>query len=287
VYVTGEDAAVAPYTGFSYGTVAYDAATGSQLWSATYGSHEAAFGIAVSPDGSTVFVTGEGDSGFVTVAYNAATGAQLWSRVDQGIAGPVGAIAVSPRGSAVFVTGQYNSTTSYGYATVSYNGLTGKTRWTRIYRPAVGAGGTTATAIAVNPAGTRVFVTGTDTSTSASRWYATVAYNAATGARLWVRRDASRGYLPAPVVALSRTGATVYLAYSYNDAYYAVEAVSAATGARRWRSIDTRLAEGSPDSIAVGPAAASPSVFVTGTSLFGTSSLTGPSFQYATVAYRG
>ena len=104
---------------------------------------------------------------------------------------------------------------------------------------------------------------------------------------LWVRHDASRGYLPAPVLALSPNGATVYLAYSYNDAYYAVEAVDAAAGARRWRSIDTRLAEGSPDSIAVGPAGAGVSVFVTGTSLFGTNSLTGPSFQYATVAYRG
>ncbi len=41
-------------------TVAYDAATGKRLWAAPVasGSQFGAFDVVVSPDGSTVFVTG-------------------------------------------------------------------------------------------------------------------------------------------------------------------------------------------------------------------------------------
>lgn len=288
VFVTGEDEVGSAASGYSYGTVAYNAVTGAQLWTATYGAQAAATGIAVSPDGSTVFVTGsmrpsgsDSSTDFATVAYDAAAGTQLWARLYQGPAGTSGAyatgIAAAPHGSAVLVTGGTSSGTSNGYATVSYDGATGQTRWTRIYQQPGSAGGTSATAVVLNPAGTKVIVTGRDASPSAHGTYATVAYRAATGTRLWTRRDASRGFLTSPAEAMSPDGAMVYLTYSYNDASYAVEAVNAATGARRWRHLDGSLAQGVPDSIAVRP----PGVFVTGSSLFGSGN------QYATVAYPG
>jgi len=82
VFVTGMVAAGTsqnPRT--SYGTVAYRAATGAQVWSSVYsgpesqGTDEAAQ-VAVSPDGSRVFVTGRspaanGTINYATLAYHA------------------------------------------------------------------------------------------------------------------------------------------------------------------------------------------------------------------------
>ena len=67
VFVTGESSGNGGYT-YDYATIAYDAATGTKLWTQRYpGSPDGAHAIAVSPDGSQLFVTG---SGFVTIAYS-------------------------------------------------------------------------------------------------------------------------------------------------------------------------------------------------------------------------
>ncbi len=110
VFVTGW----MTYAKTQYETIAFDAATGTLLWSARYGAGigGGARHIGVSPDGSKVFVTGESspnprDTDFATVAYDAATGSQLWASLygptdsDTGTA----ALGVSPDGSTVFVTG--------------------------------------------------------------------------------------------------------------------------------------------------------------------------------------
>jgi hypothetical protein len=64
------------------------AVPGGQLWASLYdgpaGTGGYAFAVAVSPDGATVFVTGNsfgGASGtdYDTVAYDAATGARRWA----------------------------------------------------------------------------------------------------------------------------------------------------------------------------------------------------------------
>src|SRR5260221_1789005 len=70
-----------------YATVAYDASSGAQRWASRYNgpgnSLDLPLAISVSPDGATIFVTGEsiGASGtydYATIGYSAATGAQLW-----------------------------------------------------------------------------------------------------------------------------------------------------------------------------------------------------------------
>jgi outer membrane protein assembly factor BamB len=119
-----------------YATVAYDAATGAQLWAKDYsgpghGDDQAA-SVAVSPTGNAVYVTGESWGkaqvyDYATIAYDAATGAQLWvTRYDgpANIGGQATAVVASPGGSTVFVTGQAASG-SGDYATVAYNASTG------------------------------------------------------------------------------------------------------------------------------------------------------------------
>ena len=89
VYVTGITRKTA--TGLrNEVTVAYNAATGKQLWLARYqgkGHHPRGStgvpSITVSPDGATVYVAGDlargtGHNDYLVLAYNAATGAQLW-----------------------------------------------------------------------------------------------------------------------------------------------------------------------------------------------------------------
>src|SRR5207248_3211696 len=121
VFITGVSAEA--LTGYDYATVAYDASSGVTRWAARY-SHvssfqtEGASALGLSPDGSTVFVTGRSDYDYATVAYDASTGASLWV-ARYGYPAEFNnlafALGVSPDGSTVFVTGG----SSYDYATVA------------------------------------------------------------------------------------------------------------------------------------------------------------------------
>lgn len=56
-----------------FATAAYDSATGTRRWAALYGTpgqYNVAVSIAVSPDSSKVFVTGESGNDAMTLAYN-------------------------------------------------------------------------------------------------------------------------------------------------------------------------------------------------------------------------
>ena len=139
-YVTGDSIGSGGDTDFA--TVAYDAANGARIWVGRYKGvsqfDDNARAIAVSPDGTLVFVTGEsyaiGTSyDYATVAYDAASGAQVWVERYNGEADQVdvpSAIGVSPDGTRVYVTGYTSgSTTSEDYATVAYDAVTGDQLW--------------------------------------------------------------------------------------------------------------------------------------------------------------
>jgi hypothetical protein len=88
-----------------------------------------------------------------------------------------GSLVVNAAGTRVYVTGASpGRTTGYDYATVAYSAATGRQLWVRRYN-SPGSGWDWAVSIAVNAAGTAVFVTGNT---------GTVAYSAATGGQLWV-----------------------------------------------------------------------------------------------------
>jgi hypothetical protein len=300
VFVTGTSR-VAPARS-DYATAAYDAATGAQRWASRYsgppGHADSARSVAVSPDGATVFVTGGSPAGpagttsgldYATVAYNAATGAQRWASRYNGPANGYDsafAVAVSPEWATVFVTGTSQGATSIrDYATVAYNAATGAQRWARRYNGPQNKEDF-AVAVAAGPGGGSVFVTGTSTGAASGEDYATLAYNAATGAPRWISRyNAPANRLDgASSLAVSPGGATVFVTGASRGATsgfdYATVAYNAATGARRWvsRYNGPRNKDDFAVSVAAGPGGRS--VFVTGSSPGATSSV-----DYATVAY--
>src|SRR6185437_1218188 len=122
--------------------------SGEQRWVARYlrpdGNGSPPTGIAVSPDSSTVFVTGSdrvtttSASDYTTIAYNGTTGAQRWvaryngpGKQDDGAED----IAVSPDGTQVFVTGRSDggSTTRADFATIAYSATNGSQLWVARY----------------------------------------------------------------------------------------------------------------------------------------------------------
>jgi DNA-binding beta-propeller fold protein YncE len=221
VFVTGGSDG-GPATGDDYATAAYSAAAGGQLWASRYsgaGDHaDIARSVAVSPGGSRVFVTGESHGrgtgeDYATLAYSAATGRQLWVSRYNGPANRYDAassVAVSPRGGRVYVTGTSRRLTlRTADATIAYSAATGKQLWVSRYNgPADGSSG--ASAVAVSPAGTTVYVTG-GTAGPTGADYATVAYSAAAGTQLWASRYNGPDNEPdgACCLAVSPDGTTV------------------------------------------------------------------------------
>lgn len=166
-------------------TIAYNATTGAQSWLASYNSgfnfDDYVQALAVSPDGTKVFVTGVSTVGTVaTVAYNATTGAQLWVKRFFGSAGR--AITVSPDSSKVFITG--GNGTNGDYLTTAYQASTGTRLWTATWAGPDGLNDA-ANAIGVTPDGSRVIVSGYNVTNERGYEWLTVAYSASTGAQLW------------------------------------------------------------------------------------------------------
>jgi len=209
VYVTG---GLYDQGAFDYGTIAYSAATGSQLWVSRYngGGEDTAKRLVVSPDGSKVFVTGTANNDYGTVAYNATNGAQLWvNRYNGGTNDSANDLAVSPDGTKLFVTGLIGN----GYlfptaaATVGYNTANGAQRWARIYS---GLGSAAAQSIEMKPDGTKVYIAGATGGANPSD-YATVAYSATDGAPGWnaTYNGPANGYDAATSLAVSADASKV------------------------------------------------------------------------------
>jgi len=157
----------------------------------------AAFAAAVALTASAP--AGGAAPGAVAWAAQQAPGARLWVARYNGGANSEGfaysmavSMAVSPDGSRVFVTGKSEGrTTGYDYAPVAYSTATGGQLWVRRYSGA-GNRADIARSVAVSPGGSRVFVTGESRGRGTFEDYATVAYDAATGRRLWVGQPLQR-----------------------------------------------------------------------------------------------
>lgn len=266
--------------GSDFATVRYDAATGARQWASsppapTAHGYQNAGSIAVSPDGSTVFVTGVSGSDLLspskvmTIAYSAQTGAQLWLRRYGGATQAV-SLAVNQNGGAVYVTG-YGPGRSGGddYVTIAYNASTGSRTWVARYNgPANGIDH--ASAVAVSGDGREVAVTGSSQGAlkGLNMDYATVAYRAANGTPLWIKRyhgpqqdDGAADLAFGPDGKLFVTGSSG----RYNGSAYATIAYTAAQGRQLWVSRYGTPGRQSSGAVGVAVAQSGGQLYVTGT----------------------
>ncbi|HEX9235892.1 MAG TPA: PQQ-binding-like beta-propeller repeat protein [Actinomycetota bacterium] len=232
------------------------AAPGDVRWVARYSGVSGAGGdpaaIAASPDGTRIFVTGTSPGhldDFATVAYDAATGAQLWAaRYDGPAHGDdlAADIAVSPDGSKVFVTGQSadsNASTGFidwAYETLAYDAATGTRLWARRYD--VAGQQDVPVAVAVNPKGTLVYVSGH------SGGWTGIAYSLSTGDRKWLKHDSSHSL---GSMAVSHDGSKLFLIEDHGAGSGVVFGFKAGTGAQLWTAdfgANASAVTGAPDS---------------------------------------
>jgi hypothetical protein len=302
VFVTGQSVGTAGNGTPDYATIAYDSSTGATLWVRRYDVpsiqlNDEARALVVSPDGTKVFVSGgsfgsTGTSDYLTIAYDASSGARLWIRRYNGpvIDGELSydyadALAVSPDGNRVFVTGQSGKNNEPDYATVAYEASSGTTVWVRRYNgPANGAD--FAGAVAVSSDARTVFVTGSSYGSTSNADFATVAYDASTGRRLWGKRydGPISGTDGGNSIVVSNDGSEVFVGGrsggSESQVDYAVLAYDASFGTELWVSRYNGPASTSDLAAALGMSPDGTTLFVTG----GTDSPT-PAPDYATVAY--
>jgi DNA-binding beta-propeller fold protein YncE len=290
---------------FGYTTVGYDSKTGRQLWARRFNgpgkSVDLPAGIAVSPDGRIVFVTGKsghafGVDDYATIAYRASTGRRLWLRRYHAPAGSAvaKALVVSPDGKTVFVTGSgggRNTTAAFSggkYTTIAYNAATGARRWLSHFSQA--NTDSNPNNMAISPDGQTLYVTGQSTDLTGHRDYLTVAYNAATGAMRWFARYNGRANRidNAWAVVVAPDGKTVYVTGgsrgSSSDTDFATVAYNAATGEQRW--VSRYNGPGNASDVA-GSLAITPdgrTLIVSGPSHPPSSGL-GKNLGYATIAY--
>jgi hypothetical protein len=258
VYVTGITTTAAG--DMDYVTLGYRG-DGRALWQQTYagpraGGLDSPFGIAVTPDGSTLAVTGwsdsvtEYDADYATVAYDLRHKKVrlAWVARYDGIGAHKSdrAMAVAADDSRVYVTGDSYAGTGgagYDYATVAYAVSSGAQEWAS--RWSGGRGGFNSP-VAVEVAGSRVVVTGQSSAASSDDGNdaGTVAMDAASGQRRWAASygparhdDLARG------LAVSPDGATAYVVTMDTPlvpytalSRLSVVAYDTATGAVRWQS---------------------------------------------------
>lgn len=293
VFVTGASHGSSS-SGLDYATIAYDAADGSKLWLRRFdgsaGDDDYASAVTARSDGASVFVTGSAPdvSGerFATIAYDAVTGAKLWSRRYGTRAVPV-AMVLSPDASRVVVTGTERGSGSADFATVAYDAATGAKLWIKRYDGPSG-GSDWVTAAGESPDGGRIFVTGGSYASTGATDFTTIAYDAATGSKLWGTRYRGPGdeYDYPSGLVVSPDGTKVFVAgsdWGLVEYDYAVIAYDALTGAQVWEERHDGPGGGYDFASSI---AASPSgrrVYVTGGSR---DDGPGVDHDYETVAFR-
>jgi hypothetical protein len=224
VFVTGQSSHSTVANSFDYATVAYDASTGAQRWVRRFNgpddSNDVPLSVALSPDGTRVFVTGTSLSfttsfDTVTIAYDATTGARIWRKrfngapngVDEGFD-----VVAGPDGAAVFVTGEsYSKSNDFDFMTIAYDASTGASMW-KVRFDGVSHGADYPSEMAIGPDGGTVFITGA-TTYGPDRDYGTIAYDASDGTTRWAARYAGpyNGDAVGQAIAVSPDGGRVFV----------------------------------------------------------------------------
>jgi len=229
--------------------IGYDAATGRQRqWRRYYTNVRHAYaeleGVAVSPDGSTVYVAADAGAllpssfSLLLLAYRATTRTLKWAtrymnRYSGGNhAGGAfgGPIVPGPGGGAVYVAGTVSSKAGHHVAaTFAFRAATGRCLWLAP-DSARGGGGK----VAVTPGGRTVIFVG-DRTGDAVGGYLIACYDARTGATRWTRRAPVPGNAPDETAGLviDPQGDAAFVASS-NGGDYDLAAWSAASGTVLW-----------------------------------------------------
>lgn len=282
VYVSATDGLDSRYV------LAYDAATGADLWTVQAPKAEGYYGggLVVSPDGSTLVVTETNTvddlycdaDGFITTAYDAADGTVKWTSTygvagAHAICGTAAGIGMSPDGSTVYVTGYGgagNHRFTYRAVTIAYDTATGGQTWAVEDNGISTLAGDSKVALGVDPDGSTVYIAGDDCSDYPSCATSTIAYDAATGARRWISRYDGGGRSYTGDLAVSPDGSGVFITGSVALPCYAgctfseydapLVAYDPETGAERWA---TTFPNNGGSALAVSPD--SSSLFLAGT----------------------
>jgi DNA-binding beta-propeller fold protein YncE len=199
-------------------TIGYEATSGVVLWNRRYdgtrSSWESAHAISISPDGSRLYVVGvtdvRGTEDYLTLAYDAKTGDLLWRRIhrERLYEYPFG-LAVASDGETLLVSGDAGSK----FLTLAYS-ADGVELWNRTFHP---PGGVSFRSIALAPDGSAAYITGRHDDNAS-----TVAYEVASGQRMWTRDDAS----VEPHTIMSKpTGRVAYIAGTTLDSDFFVAAI--------------------------------------------------------------
>jgi PQQ-like domain len=203
--------------------VALDAATGAQRWWIENGSvnPQALHPVALSADGTQLAITGTTSNASGTGASAAvldlttADGHVLWTSAYDAAPGEADtgrAIAFRPDGGAVYITGDSNINQGTNrYLTVAFDTRNGSQLWAQLY---FNGDTDAATALAVAPDGSTVYVTGASVAPLPSRNedFATIAYDSTTGAQEWLSRYSPPGNDLAEAIRLSPDGSRIYVA---------------------------------------------------------------------------
>ncbi|MEV4112405.1 S8 family serine peptidase [Nonomuraea sp. NPDC049695] len=252
LFVTGLSAGTDD-TGNDAVTIAYDTASGAELWVARHtgpgNGSDWSNAVTVSPDGKSVYITGmttlgeAGKEDYFTIAYDAANGERTWL---QHFDGPGGGtddarkIGLSPDGAKLFVTGQSSGPSGTGLAdwgTVAYNAATGEQLWTGRYN-GTGNGTDIPSGMAVDAKA--VYVTGSADNGSTQTDVTTIAYDLATGKELWTDRydGPAHGSDTPHAITLAPGGGKLYVTGNTEGegtrSDFTTIAYDPATGQRSW-----------------------------------------------------
>ena len=260
VFITGQWDVSADFTTSRFGTVAYDSATGEEVWTKTFQDPTPGFdygnALVVAPDSATIFVTGNSTTGYRTFAHAAADGSVVWNSTFPGVDEQGGEdIELSPDGTRVYVVGTTPDIVASAYGVVAYNTATGAQVWSATYRPPE-CTNNQGYALAVGPNGD-IFVTGLvgNCLGIARQDYGTAAFTAA-GVSRWSVRYAGDPAIQSPQynsayrIAADPDGSRVYVSGFSSQATqegtalipiastgdYATVAYNVADGTQAWAS---------------------------------------------------
>ena len=214
---------------------------GSLLWDARAkrGKYDSATDVAVSADGSRVFVTGEHDAtlgrtDWATLAYDSASGTVLWAaRRGAGGDDSTQAIAVSPDGNDVFVVGGQDTDGDRDWATAAYDAHTGAALWYVVRNAS--SSYEIAREVVVSADSSMVFVIG---ELGIEGNITTVAYSTSTGSELWVQTYDGPLYDEVFDATISPNGSALFVTgtsyYSGDYFDYATVAYDTRSGSQLW-----------------------------------------------------